>query len=858
MSTGRARVFLVSHFHWDREWYRPFEAYRGRLVDAVDRVLDLVDADPGVRFVLDGQAILLEDYLAVRPERRHALVRGLVGGRLAAGPWYVQPDVLLPAGESLVRNLLRGRAVTTAFGPVARTGYLPDSFGHPAELPTILVGFGIDRFVYWRGNGDEVAETGARWRWIAPDGSAVTAVLLPEGYFNAACLPADVDQAARGLATTVARLRETYGDPVILMNGFDHMLPDAHTDVVAAGLAALLGEPVERALLDDAVDHIAGELPEFAGELLGGRLANLLPGVWSTRMSLKLANRRCETLLRGWLEPWAALARALGQGDERPALENAWRTLLENHAHDTICGCSLDAVAARAQARFADVHGLGEATLARLLDRLAGQGAERRTPWTLGIDVLVFNPSAHPRTDVVRVPLDPYPAMRIPLGIPEFPPLGLAASAPPGFTAGGRPVRVLPTDDPTRPRWLPEQTPFDVELVVADVPAFGIRRIRLEPGPPVDDQVDGEREIAVDGLCVRTNDDGTLDVTLGGVTHRGLLGVEDDGDRGDSYDCDPIPGEVATTSVAWTRRRHPSGIATLAVRRVLEVPRRLSDDRLTRVGACGSVVLTTEARLVPGVLRVDVRIRLENGATDHRLRVCFPTGRPAAQACAAGAFGAATRATVPRRAAGWVHPPPSTFPHQGWVAANGLMVVAPGLPEAEVRADGTILVTLVRAVGWLARYDVRTRPVPAGPAMAIPGAQEPGPLEARLALCAGADPVVAWDAELGLRGTIGGGRSVLAEGEPLLALEPPTLLVSAVKPAEEGRGMVVRVLNPGPRAERAILRVGFPVGGVQPVRLDETPVDEPVERRDERTIGFAVPARALRSLCLVPASVGGT
>ena len=115
-------VFLISHFHWDREWYRTFEAYRGRLVDAIDRVLDLVAEDPDARFVLDGQAILLEDYLLVRPDRRAELAQGLARGRLAAGPWYVQPDVLLPSGESLVRNLLIGRAVASALArpPVTR------------------------------------------------------------------------------------------------------------------------------------------------------------------------------------------------------------------------------------------------------------------------------------------------------------------------------------------------------------------------------------------------------------------------------------------------------------------------------------------------------------------------------------------------------------------------------------------------------------------------------------------------------------------------------------------------------------------------------------------------------------------
>src|SRR3977135_277046 len=103
-------IYLVSHFHWDREWYRSFEVFRGRLVDAIDAVLDQLDTDPGFRFVLDGQTIVLDDYLEVRPERRAALAAGVRAGRLAAGPWYVQPDSLLPAGEAHVRNLLVGGA----------------------------------------------------------------------------------------------------------------------------------------------------------------------------------------------------------------------------------------------------------------------------------------------------------------------------------------------------------------------------------------------------------------------------------------------------------------------------------------------------------------------------------------------------------------------------------------------------------------------------------------------------------------------------------------------------------------------------------------------------------------------------
>jgi alpha-mannosidase len=184
------RVFLVTHTHWDREWYRTYQEFRARLVDAVDRVLELCAADPGYRFLLDGQSIALEDYAAIRPGRVSELSMRVAEGRIAIGPWYVQPDSLLPAGEAHVRNLLEGRRAGEAFGPVSRVGYTPDSFGHPAQLPQ---GWRLRpvRLVYWRGHGNE-RSNGSRpsTTGAAPDGTR-------------ACLPpARATAAATDLAPT--------------------------------------------------------------------------------------------------------------------------------------------------------------------------------------------------------------------------------------------------------------------------------------------------------------------------------------------------------------------------------------------------------------------------------------------------------------------------------------------------------------------------------------------------------------------------------------------------------------------------------------------------------------------------------
>jgi len=186
-----------------------------------------------------------------------------------------------------------------------------------------------------------------------------------------------------------------------------------------------------------------------------------------------------------------------------------------------------------------------------------------------------------------------------------------------------------------------------------------------------------------------------------------------------------------------------------------------------------------------------------------------------------------------------------TFPHQGWVAANGLVVGAPGLAEAEVAADGAVLVTLVRSGGWLSRFHVRTRPLPAGPEMPASGAQVQGPITARVVLAT--DPSVVQDVELGLRAVLGGAAPRVEDGRSLLSLSPAPLELSACKPAEDGDGLVVRVLNPTGGALDATVALGFEVAAAEAVRLDETPVDEPVDR-DGSVLRLPVPAHALRSV----------
>jgi alpha-mannosidase len=336
---------VVPHTHWDREWYVPFEVFRLRLGSVVDEVLDTLEADDAFRsFTLDGQAIVLEDYADIRPENVGRLQALLAAGRLEAGPWYVLPDEILVGGEALVRNLLLGRRVCRRFGVEPSTaGYEPDSFGHPAQMPQILAGFGLRTFLFSRGLGDQLDDVGVAFRWRAAGAEVLACQFLPH-YDNFARLTAADDAEAR-VRAIVERFGALVagGRTILLANGSDHLRIQPMLPELCAELERRLGTTFTIGRFSDFHPEPNG-LPAYEGELVGSRLQNVLRGVNSARIYLKQANERAERRLLG-VETVAAL-RALREGTRFPHedVRLAWRDLLRNHPHDSICGCSCDEV----------------------------------------------------------------------------------------------------------------------------------------------------------------------------------------------------------------------------------------------------------------------------------------------------------------------------------------------------------------------------------------------------------------------------------------------------------------------------------------------------------------------------------
>jgi alpha-mannosidase len=390
-------LHLVPHTHWDREWYEPFQRFRLRLVDLVDDVLERAEADPRFCFTFDGQTAMLEDYLEIRPEAEARIAALVATGQLAVGPWRILSDEFLVSGETLVRNLEAGVARAARFGQVMAVGYLPDEFGHAAQLPQLLRRAGFEHAAVWR--GVPAAIDHHAFAWSAPDGSTVRTEYLIDGYGNAAGLFAYPDVALAG-RQLLERLAPAFGDdPVLAMYGTDHSapLPDL-LDVVEeinrgqdgyrVVLGTLAGYIEERAATGD------GDLPRWQGELRSSARANILMGVLSARVRLKAVCARAERLLARYAEPLQALH---GSGWPAPFLELGWRRLVESSGHDSITGCGADAVAEHVAVRLGEAAQLGSGLAERVAAEVAARVPRRA--------VALLNPSPFARAGLVDLDL---------------------------------------------------------------------------------------------------------------------------------------------------------------------------------------------------------------------------------------------------------------------------------------------------------------------------------------------------------------------------------------------------------------------------------------------------------------------
>lgn len=837
------RVHIISHTHWDMEWYRPYEYFRSKLVFVIDSLLSILENDGSYRhFLLDGQTKPLEDYLEIRPENAEKLTDFIRSGRILVGPWYIQPDEFAPDGESLIRNLQLGMKMAKEFGEPMRVGYLPDSFGHSGQTPHILKGFGIDSAVIMRGFPAHQVSS-SEFIWEADNGDQVFAVYLPFGYSNAMFMPEDFGKFKFRLKLLIQQLKKwVTTDNFLAMNGVDHQFPQGHV----AEFIKRLNDSQDKvqylhstlpAYISD-VRQSNQDFPRVKGELISPVAHRVHTSIASTRIYQKQKNRKMEALLENYVEPIAAIAWMFHADYPQGLIGQAWKYLLQNQTHDGICGCCLDEVHREIDQRYANGRVIGET----LTESLTQAIAERISPDQ--VTLTVFNNAMVQGKQPVHAAiyvkkeqfsLEDLEGNPIPYQVENIEEVDVSQMDIWTLYMGSK--------QPMKKVDICFYLNFDANV------GFSVLKIldKSSRGTPA-------HELTVNGnilenkyFSVEVCENGSINLFDKALSHqfKHLHLFEDCGDAGDTYNYSPVKQDTVITSqntpAAFEIEHIGVNQVTAKIHLDLEVPKSLVPDDSARSVETTTLSITSRMTLYSDIKRIDFRTEIDNTARDHRLRVLFPTGIHSDYAYAQNQFGIVKRRNRIEAAdwkqAGWKEKPLPIYSQHKFVDISddekGFAVLNRGLPEYEVYEDSIIALTLIRSVGTMGKANLLVRPGRlSGMPIPTPDAQCLGTNVLEYALLPHAGSVYAspvsraaavYDAPpLAVQNKIRQERPlskdklVSAFGSietmpshirqqldglrmadmNLLTIQDQALIVSAFKKAEECEALIVRVYNP--------------------------------------------------------------
>ncbi|MBO0958769.1 alpha-mannosidase [Neobacillus sp. MM2021_6] len=752
---------IISHSHWDREWYLPFEKHRYYFIKLMNQLIEQFKKEGNTfqSFHLDGQTVLLEDYFAVHPEKREIVKQLIEEKKLYIGPWYVLQDAFLTSSEANIRNLQIGLNDTLAYGHASKIGYFPDTFGIYGQAPQILKQAGIDTAAFGRGVkptgfNNTVSDTPdfespySEMIWKSPDGSSVLGILFANWYSNGNEIPTNEDEA-KAFWDKKLQDAEKYAstNQLLFMNGCDHQ-PLQKTIPKAIETAAALYPDYnfKHSSFDEYTEAVKGSLPEKL-QVIEGELRNQRTDGWSTlvntassRIYLKQWNNLCQNLLEKTAEPLAAMNYLAGGTYPREYIRFMWKSLMKNHPHDSICGCSVDEVHREMVTRFESVAQMGEVFVQEQAVLLAQTIDTSQTPEG-GIPLVVMNTTGWEKNEVVTKTLDLEKVYFSHMHFEEIPAY-LQDKEMPEYRLvddQGKEIHCqleeatiefgydLPDDQFRQPFFAKRAK---LSFFAECVPSFGYKTFYLVPAdqqiqqqekvrPAPDNRLEMENEY----VHVSFHEDGSYDLTekQSGVIFHNLGMYEDTGDVGNEYMYKEAKGHAAITTKGVPAKF--TFVEKNALRTVLEFTHTLSipvsaDDRLAiernkliwhkereagRSSEMTTIELRTMVTLEKGMKGPAFKLTIDNQATDHRLRVLFPTGLKTETHQADSIFEIVTRPNTAEKE--WENP--SFCHHQQRFASlsddkMGLTVATDGLQEYEILpADGTIAVTVLRSTAEL-------------------------------------------------------------------------------------------------------------------------------------------------------------
>lgn len=748
----KTTVHIISHSHWDREWYQSFESHRMKLIELVDNILDKAENDPEFGgFFLDGQVIAIDDYLEIRPEKRAQVEKCIREGKLQTGPWYILQDEFLTSGEACVRNLQVGMQEAEQYGAVGNVGYFPDAFGNAGQMPQVLKQAGMDAVVFGRGvkpigpnnevTGGQYESTYSEMMWASPDGTKLPGILFANWYNNGVEIPVDEAEAKVYWDKKLADARKFAAThQLLMMNGCDHQ-PLQKNITEAIRVARKLYPDVEFIHSDfkKYVEAMEKEISENFSTVKGELTSQETDGRWtlantaSSWIGLKQDNRAGETALERKAEPAAAMADVMGKAYPEDQMIYSWKKLMQNHPHDSICGCSVDEVNEEMKTRFAKSRQVADAIYDESVEYLTNKVNTAALPGDgEKIPFVVWNTSGETKSQVVEKELhlfrdynlfvwDGYEAAEK----VELPAMVLRDAdgnvVPAKIADAGVAFGYDLPDDRFRQPYMAKKVLVTFE---AEVPALGYRTYYLETAEQAQD-VDmvsaDENVLENDAVKVVVNADGSynlLDKKTGRM-YENLGFYEDTGDMGNEYIYIQDSGKQVVSTKGM--KAEISCVERNAFRTVVEIchkmmvpsgmgeellrQREMCIDPYTRVANRSSELVEMDVKTVLTLEKSAKGLRVAtticNQAKDHRVRVILPTGLDTSMHMADSAFEVVRRNN--RHNDTWTNPC-GCERQQCFVAMEdakgGLLVANRGLYEYEILEDqgNAVAVTLLRCV----------------------------------------------------------------------------------------------------------------------------------------------------------------
>lgn len=713
--------YVVSHTHWDREWYLPLERMKWKLCDLIDHCIEILQTQENYIFHLDAQTVVLEDYFSVFPEKRGIVEEFIRQRRLMIGPWYVQNDFFLSSGEATIRNLLEGRRLADQLGYCDQIGYAPDQFGIISQLPQILQGFGIDNFVFGRGYPEHLRQgehTPTEFLWRGADGTEVFAIWLKLFYNNAQRIPEDEKEAYLLLQKNKAELGPSMATShMLLMNGVDHLEPqsDVLSAIETVSKALLRGESIQQYRLSDYIRMLQYDIRQrevslscHEGELRDGVDTFILKGTLSSRSYLKAENVRAQTMLEQRLEPLYAMLELYGLRGVYPRerIRFLWRELIKNLPHDSICGCSCDEVHRRMEDSYRSLAIASEDLMQRAMQcaiahlKLPGRNDNTYILAIANTTQVEYASVAEAEIDLPES--DHWKGFRILNAMGEDVPYEILS-------------RKKAVHDCFSPLNLPGRIPVTrcrISLKTGVVKPFAIKGFLIVPAESWRETVTEKPYANVlenEYLKIDVDDSGRvsiLDKQTGRQLHDALE-LEDVADCGDVYVFEPDHKEQPVYGSHFTAKvsveRNDSLVQQITIYRVMRIPQCYDFSRRCRSEEETRVPVAVTLRLCSGMRWLNVDVAVENTAKDHRLRLLVRTGVETDMSVADAPFDVLYRKDQPLGSDRWSDTQPNTSFAALEDACGGVAVLTEGAHEYEHLPDGELAFTVLRATGLIRR-----------------------------------------------------------------------------------------------------------------------------------------------------------